>query len=67
MRHFIEDSVRISSGALTAGDERFKQASALQAQGRKDDAIRAFEQLRADYPGTWIDRVSRERLEKLRP
>jgi predicted amidohydrolase len=62
----VDDAVRISRGALSVGDERFRAASALAGQGRKEEAIAAFEQLVRDYPHTWIDRVSRERLAKLK-
>jgi hypothetical protein len=62
----VEEAVRISRGALTVGEERFKAASLLERDGRKEEAIRAFEALVAEYPRTWIDRVSRQRLERLR-
>jgi predicted amidohydrolase len=62
----VEDAVRISRAALTVGESEFSDAAKLQREGRKDDAIRAFESLIARYPRTWIDRVSRERLAELR-
>ncbi|MEX0711506.1 MAG: nitrilase-related carbon-nitrogen hydrolase, partial [Pirellulales bacterium] len=58
----IADAVRIGAGTLTAGEDRFKAAEALARAGKRDEAVRAFEQLRRDFPHTWIDRVSRERL-----
>lgn len=58
----VEEAVRISSGALTVGEERFNEASRLARDGRPAEAAAAFEKLIADYPGTWIERVSRERL-----
>lgn len=58
----IEDAVHISRGALTVGETRFSQADAMLREGKTDEAIRAFERLKADYPATWIDRVARERL-----
>ena len=58
----VEEAVRVSRGALGEGEDRFKAASALQG----DAAIAAFEALIRDYPRTWIDRVSRDRLAKLR-
>ena len=54
--------VRIANGALTVGSEAFRQADALRRDGKEEAARKAFEQLIADYPGTWIDRLSRERL-----
>jgi hypothetical protein len=62
----VEDAVRISSGARTAGEERFNEAARLSRDGRTAEAAAAFEKLIADYPGTWIERVSRERLAALR-
>ncbi|MCC6263727.1 MAG: hypothetical protein IT169_09140, partial [Bryobacterales bacterium] len=52
--------------ALTIGEERFRDAEALLNSGKTADAIAAFEKLRTDFPRTWIDRVSRQRLEKIR-
>jgi hypothetical protein len=62
----VEDAVRISAGTLTTGETRFKEADALLRDGKTAEAITAFEKLRADFPGTWIDRAARERLEKTR-
>jgi predicted amidohydrolase len=62
----VEDAVRISSGARTAGEERFNEATRLSRDGKRAEAAAAFEKLIADYPGTWIERVSRERLAGLR-
>jgi hypothetical protein len=61
-----EEAVRIANRTLTRGEEEFKAAAALAAKGQTDEAIKAFERLRREYPKTWIDRVSQERLEKLR-
>jgi hypothetical protein len=62
----VEEAVRIGSGTLTAGEERFNQAEALVRAGKTAEAIAAFEQLRADFPNTWIDRSAQARLNKLR-
>jgi predicted amidohydrolase len=62
----VEEAVRIASGALTVGEERFSQAARLQRDGKKDEAIRAYEALIADFPKSWIDRVSRQRIAELR-
>jgi predicted amidohydrolase len=59
----VDEAVRISRGALTVGEERFGQASRMK---NKEEAIRAYEALIADYPKSWIDRVSRQRIEDLR-
>src|SRR5438552_5494838 len=61
-----QETVRIMARALTVGEEEFKQANGLVASGKSDDAISAFERLRKEYPATWIDRSSEERLVKLR-
>jgi predicted amidohydrolase len=61
----IEEAVRVSNGGLTVGEVRFNEASALQRDGKKDEARRAYEALIAEFPRTWMDRVSRERLAQL--
>ena len=61
-----QETGRIMARALTVGEEEFKQANGLVASGKSDDAISAFERLRKEYPATWIDRSSEERLVKLR-
>jgi predicted amidohydrolase len=62
----VEEAVRVSRKAHTDGETDFKAADQLKRDGKKDEAIRAYEKLIADYPRTWIDRVSRERLADLR-
>ncbi len=62
----IDDAVRISRSARTEGERKFGDAARLQRDGRRDDAIRAYEALIAEYPRTWIDTVSRTRLTELR-
>ncbi len=61
-----EEAARVGAQALTIGEERFREAEALLNSGKTADAIAAFEKLRAGFPRTWIDRVSRQRLEKIR-
>ncbi|MSU35833.1 MAG: hypothetical protein EXS36_12170 [Pedosphaera sp.] len=58
---------RIMACALTIGEEEFERANRLEQLGNITEAITAFEHLCKEYPATWIDRVSRERLAKLRP
>ncbi len=58
----VQEAARIADGALTIGQERFNQASKLP----KAEAIKAYEALIAEYPKSWIDRVSRERIADLR-
>jgi predicted amidohydrolase len=61
-----QEAGRIMARTLTIGDEEFKQANVL--VGRDTNAaIAAFERLRREYPATWIDRRSQERLAKLQP
>ncbi len=62
----IDEAARIANAALTVGGEEFRDAETLAREGRTDEAARAFETLIARYPATWIDRVARERLERLR-
>lgn len=61
-----ETAARIANKAFTVGDGEFEAAAALAASGKREDAIVAFERLRSEYPGTWIDRVARERIDELR-
>jgi predicted amidohydrolase len=60
----VPDAVRIGAGTLTVGEQRFKAADALLRAGKTEEAVQAFEQLAREFPHTWIDRVSRERLAK---
>lgn len=62
-----QEAGRIMARALTVGEEEFKQANGLIGSGKTDEAISAFERLRKEYPATWIDRRSQERLAKLQP
>jgi hypothetical protein len=60
-----EEVIRIASQTLTIGEQRFKEADTLLRDGKTREARDAFEALRAEFPHSWIDRVSRERLAKL--
>jgi predicted amidohydrolase len=60
-----EQAGQISARAMTLGEEEFKAASALAAEKKTDAAIEAFTRLRKEYRGTWIDRVSQQRLMEL--
>ena len=57
---------RIAAGVLTIGEEEFGRAESLARAGKTSDAVAAFERLRSEYRGSWIDRVSKERLKTLR-
>jgi predicted amidohydrolase len=61
-----EEAGRIFTRMLTVGEEEFNQAAALARAGKQQEAIAAFERLRKEYRGSWIDRVAQERLAKLR-
>jgi predicted amidohydrolase len=61
-----EDAGRIMARALTVGEEEFNQANALLGRGLLNEARAAFERLRKEYPATWIDRNSGERLAKIK-
>jgi predicted amidohydrolase len=61
-----EAAGRIAARVLTLGEEEFREAEALAGAGKTRDAIAAFERLRTEYPGSWIDRVASERLRELR-
>lgn len=55
----------IMARTLTVGEEEFRQADQL-ARSNREKAVAAYERLRKEYPGTWIDRRAGERLEQLR-
>jgi predicted amidohydrolase len=61
----VEEAVRLGREAPTIGEERFREADALLKAGETQEARAAFAQLSADYPATWIDRVSQERIASL--
>ncbi len=62
-----QEAGRILARALTVGNEEFKQATELVTRGEPGKAITAFERLRKEYPGPWIDRRAGERLATLYP
>jgi predicted amidohydrolase/dienelactone hydrolase/lysophospholipase L1-like esterase len=62
----VDDAVRIAEKVLTVGDARFREADDLRRAGNTEEAIRAFEKLRAEFPDSWLDRLARERLATLR-
>jgi hypothetical protein len=62
----VEEAVRVGAKTLTVGNERFEAAETLLREGKTAEAIHAYEQLRIDFPGTWIDRVARKRLASLK-
>jgi hypothetical protein len=61
----IEEAVRIGSGLLTDGEERFVEAEALMRSGKTAEAARAFARLRREFPGTWIDREAEKWLAEI--
>jgi predicted amidohydrolase len=61
-----EEAVRIFAGTLTTGEERFAKAESLLRAGKTEAAARVFEELRAEFPRTWIDRSAGERLARIR-
>ena len=63
----IEEAVRVGAKTLTEGSERFNEAEKLMKEGKAREAVAAFEKLQAEFPKTWVDRLSEERLRKLRP
>ncbi len=58
---------RIMARVLTVGEEEFKEANRLVANGKVGEAATEFERLRREYADSWIDRRSQERLAKLEP
>lgn len=57
-----QEAVRIANRVLTVGQAEFSTADALARSGKTADAIAAFERLQREYRGSWIDRVSVQRL-----
>jgi predicted amidohydrolase len=60
-----EESARIAGKVLTQGEEDFKKADALARAGKPAEAIAAYKTMQKEYRGSWIDRVSAERIAKL--
>jgi predicted amidohydrolase len=61
-----DDVIRIQATLLTDGEARLRAADALAREGKTEEAIKRYEQLCQECPTSWIDRVARERAEKLR-
>lgn len=61
-----DEAIRIGAKTLTVGNDRFSAAQALLKSGKTAEAKAAFEQLRIEFPYTWIDRASRAALEKMK-
>ena len=61
-----QEAGRIAARVLTLGEEEFRQAETLAREGKTTEAITAFDRLRSEYRGSWIDRVAAERLRTLR-
>ena len=61
-----QEAGRIAARVLTVGEEEFRQAETLAREGKIAEAITAFERLRNEYRGSWIDRVAAQRLQTLR-
>jgi hypothetical protein len=60
-----EQSAHIAAKTLTTGEEDFKKADALARSGKANEAIAAYKAMQKEYRGSWIDRVSAERISKL--
>ncbi len=61
-----KDAGEIFAKVLTIGEEEFGAAESLARAGNTSEAIVAFERLRTEYRGSWIDRIATERLKTLR-
>lgn len=61
-----EEAGRIAAKVVTIGEEEFRQAESLARAGKTSAAISAFDRLRTEYRGSWIERVATARLETLR-
>jgi predicted amidohydrolase len=61
-----EEAIRIMATVLTTGEQRFNEAAALARAGKTEEAIRLFERLCEECRTSWIDRLSRSELQRLR-
>ena len=61
-----EEAGRLGAEVLTTGEERFAAAQELVKAGKREEAVREFEQMSEHFKTTWIGRSSRDRLAKLR-
>lgn len=61
-----KEAGRIMAQMLTTGEVEFRKASELERAGKIQEAIEAYTRLRQDYRASWIDKVSKERLDKLK-
>jgi TolA-binding protein len=61
----VDEAARVMNAGLTVGEQRFNAASALQRDGKKEEARVAYEALIKDFPRTWMEKVSRERLAQM--
>jgi predicted amidohydrolase len=56
------EAIDVAHRVLTVGQEEFRAADGLARAGKRDEAVAAFERLRREYRGSWIDRVAEQRL-----
>ena len=49
---------------LTVGAEQFQAADALLKEDKTAEPVEALTKRRDAYPGSWIDRVAAERIER---
>ena len=49
---------------LTVGAEQFQAADALLKEGKTAETVEVLTKRLAEYPGSWIDRVAGERIER---
>jgi predicted amidohydrolase len=61
----VEEAVRIASEAITFGAAHYRRAEKLLRNGKTQEAMRALQKLQVLYPGTWVARASKEKLEQL--
>ena len=59
-----EEITRSYNGVLTVGAEQFQAADALLKEDKTAEPLEALTKRRDAYPGSWIDRVAAERIER---
>jgi predicted amidohydrolase len=62
----VDQAVGIWEKMLTTGEDQFRKAEELYRAGKYAQASAAYEKLRAELPGTWIDREAAKRLANVR-
>ncbi len=61
----VEQAIKQGTKVLLQGDKSFNAADDLLKQNNKQQAIKAFKQLKIDFPNSWVDIAAQNRLNAL--